>query len=176
MAGAMKREYTPRDLYRIHGLQPEIADQLLAEETVRGVSPFEQIGGVTRQAGDYMYTDDDLQRLLDIEAGDNRVSTNVYRHAMNMGLDPVQAVSASDLASWTPGLASLVAAEDMRNSGGSFLTNYEQGRYGSAALDAGMAGLSLLDAVAMSLPVYQPVRRGTTGLIDMAMSAARGKR
>jgi hypothetical protein len=171
-----RRQYTPRDLYRIHGLQPEIADQLLSEETVRGVSPFEQIGGVTRQAGDFMYTDDDLQRLLDLEAGDNRVSTNVYRHAMDYGLDPVQAANASELASWTPGLGSLVAAEDVRNAGGAFLTNYEQGRYGSAALDAGSAGLSLIDAIAMGIPVYNPIRRGTTGLIDMAMSAARGKR
>ena len=43
-------------------------------------------------------------------------------------------------------------------------------------LDAAMGGLSLLDAIAVNAPLYFPVKKGATSLLEFAANAIRRKR
>ena len=159
-----------RKTYRMHGNFPELADQRLEEDLI---DPFQ---GIFRKKGDFKYSDDDLSRLMNIEKGENKITNNIYDRRIRAGDDPMVAMSRAQLAGFMPVLGSAVAYEDFKTSGKSFLDNYNRGNKLGMGLDAAMGGLSLLDAIAVNAPLYVPVKRGATNLLELAANAIRRKR
>ena len=159
-----------RAAYRIVGNFPEIADERLEEDFV---DPYQ---GIFRKKGDFKYSDKDLERLYNIEKGENIITTGMYNMRTDAGDDPMVAMSRAQLAGFLPGLGSAVAQEDFKTSGKSFLDNYQSGNKLGMGLDAAMGGLSLLDAIAVNAPLYFPVKKGATSLLEFAANAIRRKR
>jgi hypothetical protein len=161
---------TIRDQYRIGGLLPEIADEKLEKDFA---DPYE---GIFRKKGDFKYSEDDLKRLTDIEMGDNKITTNMYEMRVRSGDDPMVAMSRAQLAGFAPVLGSAVAYENLKNATKSRIDNYERGNILGSIKDLGSMGLSVLDMVGVNAPIYGPLKRGSTSLLDFAINAIRRKR
>jgi len=159
-----------RAAYRIVGNFPDIADELLEEDFV---DPYE---GIFRKKGDFKYSDKDLEKLYNIEMGENKITTGMYNMRTEAGADPMVAMSQAQLAGFMPVLGSAVAYEDLKTSGKSLIDNFRQGNKLGVAKDAAFGGLSLLDAIAVNAPLYFPVKKGATSLLELAANAIRRKR
>jgi hypothetical protein len=159
-----------RKTYRMHGNFPELADQRLEEDLI---DPFQ---GIFRKKGDFKYSDDDLSRLMNIEKGENKITNNIYDRRIRAGDDPMVAMSRAQLAGFMPVLGSAVAYEDLKNATKSRIDNYERGNILGSIKDLGSMGLSALDMVGVNAPIYGPLKRGSTNLLDFAINAIRRKR
>lgn len=160
----------PRKQYYIHGLRPEIVDEVLTKDE------FDMQTGQYRPEGSPKYTDEDLARLTSMENDDNPARLNLYRNSVLEGQDPMVAMTRAQMAEYAPIISVPIAYQEMKKSGKSLLDNVDRQNYGGAAVDAGMASLSLLDMIGGVVPAYIGVKKGAGSLIDYAINAAQRRR
>lgn len=163
----------PADIRRIFSMESSFPELAYARQEEEFFDPYT---GEYKRAGDYKYSDADLQRIYDMQGADTNAQGDIFRRIAAEGVDPLVAESYARMAEFMPIVGTEIAVERGKDAVRKATDAYRQGDNKMAAMGVLDAVLSGVDVVGTMAPFYGPAKRGATGLIDMAIGAVRRKR
>ena len=125
-----------------------------------------QYGGVTmdpytgrayHNAGDYVYSAEDLQSAMDTRNTLNRMSGSIFDYVFDKTGNPNMARHAVTAATYTPFVGTAMGLEDAYQAGREIPDDYQAGDRGAMAKNAGLAALGLGDAALTMAPFAKPI-------------------
>jgi hypothetical protein len=125
-----------------------------------------QYGGVTldpytgrayHNAGDYVYSAEDLQSAMDTRNTLNRMSGSIFDYVFDKTGNPNMARDAVNAATYTPFVGTAMGLEDAYQAAREIPDGYREGDRMYMAKNAGLAALGLGDAALTMAPFAKPI-------------------
>ncbi len=125
-----------------------------------------QYGGVTldpytgrayHNAGDYVYSAEELQKAMDARNTTNRMSGSIFDYVFDKTGNPNMARHAVNAASYSPGLGTAMGLEDAYQAAREIPDDYQAGDRGAMAKNTGYALMGMGDAALTMAPFAKPI-------------------
>ena len=125
-----------------------------------------QYGGVTldpytgrayHNAGDYVYSAEELQKAMDARNTTNRLSGSIFDFVFDKTGNPNMARHAVNAATYSPGLGTAMGVEDAYQAAREIPDGYREGDRMYMAKNAGLAAMGLGDAALTMAPFAKPI-------------------
>ena len=135
-----------------------------AFKTRAGEIVMDDQGRAYRMPGEYVYSDDDLQRAMDMRNSNNRVSNAIFDQVLRSTGNPTMAADAVNVANYTPGVGTVIGGQEAYDALTEIPDGYREGDYMDMAKNAGMAGMGIMDAVLTMAPFAKGIMKGARNL------------
>tara|TARA_Y100000114_G_scaffold124308_1_gene120044 strand:+ start:476 stop:1141 length:666 start_codon:yes stop_codon:yes gene_type:complete len=122
-----------------------------------GVTLDPYTGKAYHNAGDYVYSADDLQSAMDARNTTNRMSGSIFDYVFDKTGNPNMARHAVNAASYSPGLGTAMGLEDAYQAAREIPDDYQAGDRGAMAANTGLAVMGLGDAALTMVPFAKPI-------------------
>ncbi len=125
-----------------------------------------QYGGVTldpytgrayHNAGDYVYSAEELQKAMDARNTTNRMSGSIFDYVFDKTGNPNMARHAVNAATYMPGVGTGIGLEDAYQAAREIPDDYQAGDRGAMAANTGQVALGLGDAALTMAPFAKPI-------------------
>jgi hypothetical protein len=125
-----------------------------------------QYGGVTldpytgrayHNAGDYVYSAEELEKAMNTRNTTNRLSGSIFDYVFDKTGNPNMARHAVNAATYSPGLGTAMGLEDAYQAAREIPDGYREGDRMYMAKNAGLAALGLGDAALTITPFAKPI-------------------
>lgn len=114
--------------------------------------------------GVYKYSDEDLQRAMDMRNSNNRIGNAIFDFVQLQSGNPTLAADAVTAAGFSPGLGTAMGVEDAYQAARDIPDGYREGNYSDMAGNAAQVAMGMGDAALTALPFVKPVLRGARAL------------
>jgi len=125
-----------------------------------------QYGGVTldpytgrayHNAGDYVYSAEDLQKAMDVSNTTNRLSGSIFDYVLGKTGNPNMARHAVNVATFSPGVGTAMGLEDAYQAAREIPDGYREGDALDMAKNTGLMALGVGDAALTMAPFAKPI-------------------
>ena len=119
------------------------------------VDPY--TGRAYHNAGDYVYSAEELQKAMDARNTTNRLSGSIFDFVFDKTGNPNMARHAVNAATYSPGLGTAMGLEDAYQAAREIPDGYREGDRMYMAKNAGLAAMGLGDAALTMAPFAKPI-------------------
>lgn len=144
-----------------------------AFKTRSGGFELDEQGRAMHLPREYMYSDEQLQRAMDVRNSDNRIGNLIFDFIQRQTGSPTMASNAVSTAGFTPGVGTAMGLEDAYQAAKDIPDGYREGDYRDMAGNAASVALGLGDAALTALPFAKTAVRGARALPDVVRSAGK---